>query len=46
MADSAFATDDTVRAQIVLWQRDLGSVRRLADNTLQAYGRDLDQFLA
>ncbi|MDB5588940.1 MAG: tyrosine recombinase XerC [Devosia sp.] len=45
MADSAFATDETVRAQINLWQRDLGSVRRLADNTLEAYSRDLDQFL-
>ncbi len=45
MADSAFATDETVRAQINLWQRDLGSVRRLAENTLEAYSRDLDQFL-
>ena len=45
MADSAFATDETVRAQINLWQRDLASVRRLAENTLEAYGRDLDQFL-
>ena len=45
MADSAFATDETVRAQINLWHRDLASVRRLAENTLEAYGRDLDQFL-
>ena len=45
MADSAFATDETVRAQIMLWQRDLASVRRLAENTLEAYSRDLDQFL-
>ena len=45
MVDSAFATDETVCAQIALWQRDLGSVRRLAANTLEAYGRDLDQFL-
>ncbi|WP_375450771.1 tyrosine recombinase XerC [uncultured Devosia sp.] len=46
MADSAFATDDVMRAQISLWQRELGSVRRLADNTIEAYARDLDQFLA
>lgn len=45
MVDSAFATDDSVRAQIMLWQRDLGALRRLAPNTLQAYSRDLDQFL-
>jgi integrase/recombinase XerC len=45
MTDSAFAVDDSVRAQITDWQRELGAVRRLADNTLEAYGRDLDQFL-
>ncbi|MGV8833181.1 MAG: tyrosine recombinase XerC [Devosia sp.] len=45
MVDSAFATDDFIRARIAAWQRELGSVRRLAANTLQAYGRDLDQFL-
>ncbi|GLQ11540.1 tyrosine recombinase XerC [Devosia yakushimensis] len=45
MVDSAFATDDFIRAQIGAWQRELGSVRRLAGNTLTAYGRDLDQFL-
>lgn len=45
MVDSAFATDEFIRAQIGAWQRELGSVRRLADNTLEAYGRDLDQFL-
>jgi integrase/recombinase XerC len=45
MVDSAFATDDFVRHQIGLWQRELGSVRRLAPKTLEAYGRDLDQFL-
>lgn len=46
MVDSAFATDDFVRAQLALWQRELGSVRRLAANTLEAYGRDVDQFLS
>lgn len=45
MVDSAFATDEFIRAQIGAWQRELGSVRRLAANTLEAYGRDLDQFL-
>lgn len=45
MVDSAFATDEFIRAQIGAWQRELGSVRRLAVNTLTAYGRDLDQFL-
>jgi len=46
MVDSAFATDDFVRAQLAGWQRELGSVRRLAANTLEAYGRDVDQFLS
>jgi integrase/recombinase XerC len=45
MVDSAFATDEFVREQIAAWQRELGSVRRLAANTLEAYGRDIDQFL-
>ena len=44
MVDYAFATDEFVRLQIGAWQRELGSVRRLADNTLEAYSRDLDQF--
>jgi len=46
MVDSAFATDDFIRAQLSAWQRELGSVRRLAANTLEAYGRDVDQFLS
>lgn len=46
MVDSAFAADEFVRSQIAAWQRELGSVRRLADKTLEAYGRDLDQFLS
>jgi integrase/recombinase XerC len=45
MVDSAFATDEFIRAQIGAWQRELGSVKRLAAKTLEAYGRDLDQFL-
>jgi len=46
MTDSAFATDETVRARIAAWQRELGAVRRLAPKTLEAYGRDLSQFMA
>lgn len=46
MVDSAFATDEFIRAQLIAWQRELGSVRRLAANTLEAYGRDVDQFLS
>ena len=46
MVDSAFATDPFVREQLAAWQRELGSVRRLAANTLEAYGRDVDQFLS
>jgi integrase/recombinase XerC len=46
MVDSAFATDDVVRFQLAAWQRELGSVRRLSANTLEAYERDVDQFLS
>ena len=46
MTDSAFATDAFVQAQIAAWMRELGSVRRLAPKTLEAYGRDLSQFLS
>ncbi len=46
MTDSAFATDDFLRERISAWQRDLGSVRRLAPKTLEAYGRDLGQFMS
>lgn len=46
MVDSAFAADEFVRSQLAAWQRELGSVRRLAANTLEAYSRDVDQFLS
>jgi integrase/recombinase XerC len=46
MTDSAFATDDFIRGRIDAWLRDLGSVRRLAPKTLEAYGRDLGQFMS
>jgi integrase/recombinase XerC len=45
MTDTAFATDDFLKSQLAAWQRDLGAVRRLAPKTLEAYGRDLGQFL-
>ena len=45
MTDSAFATDEFVRARIDAWLRELGSARRLAPKTLEAYGRDLGQFM-
>jgi integrase/recombinase XerC len=46
MADLAFAASDEVKAQLAGWQRDLGAVRRLAPKTLEAYFRDLAQFMA
>lgn len=46
MTDAAFATDDFIRECISAWLRELGSVRRLAPKTLEAYGRDLGQFLS
>ncbi len=46
MTDIAFAIDPFVQSQIGLWQRELGSVRRLATNTLEAYQRDLSQFMS
>jgi len=46
MTDSAFATDAFVQSQIAQWMRELGSIKRLAPNTLEAYGRDLSQFMS
>jgi integrase/recombinase XerC len=45
MTGTAFIADDAVTAQIAAWSRDLGAVRRLAAKTLEAYTRDLGQFL-
>jgi len=45
MADTAFLVDDSLRGHIARWLRELGSVRRLSANTLEAYERDLGQFL-
>ena len=44
MSTALFA-DSAVSAQIALWLRDLGAVRRLAPRTVEAYQRDLGQFL-
>ncbi len=43
---AALLTDTAVQTQIADWQRDLGAIRRMAPKTLEAYGRDLGQFLA
>jgi len=46
MVDSAFAADAAVSKLVADWQRDLGAVRRLSPRTLEAYARDLGQFLS
>lgn len=46
MADTAFLLDDTLSAHVAGWLRNMGAVRRLADRTIEAYGRDVRQFLA
>ena len=43
---TALLTDSTTQSHITAWQRDLGAVRRLAPKTLEAYLRDLGQFVA
>ena len=43
---TALLTDPPTQAHITAWQRDLGAVRRLAPKTLEAYLRDLGQFVA
>lgn len=41
----ALLTDAAMAAHIASWQRELGAVRRLAPLTLEAYLRDLGQFI-
>ena len=41
----ALLADPAVSSQIADWQRELGAVRRLAPLTLEAYLRDLGQFV-
>lgn len=45
MPDTAFSTDDALAAHLAGWLRELGAVRRLTPKTLEAYQRDLAQFL-
>ena len=45
MTSTAFLVDAEIERMIGQWQRDMSAVRRLAANTLEAYGRDLSQFL-
>jgi integrase/recombinase XerC len=46
MSETAFLVDDEIQRLIIGWHRDMSAVRRLAANTLEAYGRDLSQFLS
>ena len=46
MTDTGFAISGSLRAHIDDWVRELSAVRRLSPKTLEAYRRDLDQFLA
>lgn len=46
MTDTGFAISDALRIHVAAWKRELTSLRRLSPKTLEAYGRDLDQFLA
>src|SRR3954471_12402917 len=42
---TALLVDTEIARLIEAWLRDLGSVRRLAPKTLEAYQRDVGQFL-
>src|SRR5690554_4446274 len=42
---SALLTTAELQSHLADWLRDLGAVRRLAPKTLEAYERDLRQFL-
>lgn len=46
MTGTAFLVDAEIERLIAAWSRDLGAVRRLAPNTLEAYSRDLAQYFA
>ncbi|WP_404401227.1 tyrosine recombinase XerC [Pelagibacterium halotolerans] len=46
MTDTGFAISDSLRAHITEWRRELTALRRLSPRTVEAYMRDLDQFLA
>jgi integrase/recombinase XerC len=42
---TALIADDEINAEVARWVRDMQSVRRLAPKTVEAYQRDLGQFL-
>ncbi|MEQ8446715.1 MAG: tyrosine recombinase XerC [Pelagibacterium sp.] len=46
MTDTGFAISDALRDHISGWRRELATIRRLSPKTLDAYGRDVDQFMA
>jgi integrase/recombinase XerC len=46
MTGTAFLVDAEIERHIAAWTRDLGAVRRLSPNTLEAYSRDLSQYFA
>lgn len=46
MAEVLIPADPQVRRWIESWRDELARVRRLAPKTLEAYGRDIDQFVA
>jgi integrase/recombinase XerC len=45
MTDSALLSDAAINTHRAAWMRDLGSVRRLAPKTLEAYASDVGAFL-
>lgn len=46
MADIAFRTDKKTQSHIAAWRLELSAIRRLAPKTLEAYSRDIAQFIA
>jgi integrase/recombinase XerC len=46
MGMSEFAASPDVAAEVARWLSFLGAERRLSDKTVEAYGRDVSQFLA
>lgn len=46
MTDTGFAISDTLRLHIAAWRRELTAIRRLSSKTVEAYGRDVDQFMS
>lgn len=42
---TSFIADQSLTAEILRWRDELAAIRRLSDNTVEAYQRDLAQFL-